>query len=122
VFAWFYFGFELIALSLLAEQNAPFLDEARGLTHVLPPKPSGVLTVLDVLSNVDYVFFAHAGLKAFAEIKDLSSGEVVGSTVRIRCWRVAAQDIPQTVDERLRWLFAQWGKMNAFVRNARETK
>jgi hypothetical protein len=88
----------------------------------LPPKPGRVLTLLDVLPNVDCVFFAHAGLEAFARIKDLSSGEVVGSTVRVRCWRVAAQDIPQTVDERLRWLFAQWGKMNALVRNARETK
>ena len=109
-------------LRKLAAQNAPFLDEARGLTHVLPPKPGGVLTALDVLPNVDCVFFAHPGLEAFAKIKDLSSGEVVGSTVRIRCWRVAAQDIPQTVDERLRWLFAQWRNMNTFVRNARETK
>jgi len=75
---------------------------------------------IDIVGNALPNYFVDGGGNTPREF--LSSGEVVGSTVRIRCWRVAAQDIPQTVDERLRWLFAQWGNMNTFVRNARETK
>lgn len=67
------------------------------------------------------MFFAHTGLETFAEIKDLLSGEVVGSTVRGHLWRVPAADIPRDTAERLRWLYEQWGKVGAFVRNQGET-
>jgi 1-acyl-sn-glycerol-3-phosphate acyltransferase len=89
--------------------------------HVLPPKPGGVLTLLDALPEVDCVFLVHSGLEAFAKVKDLLSGEVIGSTVRVHLWRVDANEVPLTHDERLRWLFAQWGKVDACVRNAMET-
>ncbi len=109
------------ALRQLEARRSELHEAAHALTHVLPPKPGGVLTLLDALPNVDCVFFAHTGLEAFAKIKHLSSGEVVGSTVRIRLWRVDANDIPNDHGERLRWLYAQWGKVNLFVRNTTET-
>lgn len=109
------------ALRKLAAQRSPLYDAARDLTHVLPPKPAGVLTLLEVLPDVDCVFFAHTGLEAFAKIKDVLSGEVVGSTVHVHLWRIDANDIPKTTDERVRWLYAQWGRVNAFVRNPTET-
>jgi 1-acyl-sn-glycerol-3-phosphate acyltransferase len=109
------------ALRKLAAQRSPLYDAARELTHVLPPKPAGVLTLLEVLPDVDCVFFAHTGLEAFAKIKDVLSGEVVGATVHVQLWRIDANDIPKTTDERVRWLYAQWGRVNAFVRNPTET-
>ena len=87
---------------------------------MLPPKPAGVLTLLEELPAVDCVFLSHTGLDAFAKIKDLLSGEVVGSTVHVQCWRVDANEIPKEPDERLHWLYAQWEKINAFVRNPTE--
>jgi hypothetical protein len=39
----------------------------------------------------------------------------------VQLWRVDANDIPKEPDERLRWLYAQWEKVNAFVRNPTET-
>ena len=109
------------ALRELEAEASPLLAAARRLTHVLPPKPAGVLTVFEELPSVDCVFLAHTGLEAFAKIKDLLSGEVVGSTVHVHLWRVNANDIPKEPDERLRWLYAQWEKVNAFVRNPSET-
>lgn len=109
------------ALSKLAARRAPLHDAAQGLTHVLPPKPGGVLALLDALPNVDCVFFAHTGLESFAKIKDLLSGDVVGTTVRVQLWRVDAREIPRTDDERLRWLYTQWERVNAFVRNPIDT-
>ena len=110
-----------IALAKLEAEGGSVRDAAQMLTHVLPPKPGGVLTLLDALPDVDCVFVAHAGLEAFAKVRDLSSGAVVGSTVHVQFWRVAANEIPNDDGERLRWLFQQWGKVNAFVRNATET-
>ncbi len=109
------------ALHELEEGASPLLTAARRLSHVLPPKPAGVLTLLEELPSVDCVFLSHTGLEAFGKIKDLLSGEVVGSTVRLRLWRVAAKDIPKESDERLHWLYAEWEKVNAFVRNPTET-
>ncbi len=109
------------ALRKLEAEASPLLAAARRLTHVLPPKPAGVLTLLRELPSVDCVFLSHTGLEAFAKIGDLLSGEVVGSTVHVQLWRVDANDIPEETDERLRWLYAQWEKVNAFVRNPTET-
>ncbi len=109
------------ALQKLETEASPLLARAHELTHVLPPKPAGVLALLDALPKVDCVFLAHTGLETFAKIRDLMSGAVVGSTVHVYLWRVDANDIPTTTDERLRWLYAQWSRVNAFVRNAHET-
>ena len=108
------------ALRKLEADDSPLVAVARRLSHVLPPKPAGVLTLLEELPAVDCVFLSHTGLEAFAKIKDLLSGEVVGSTVHVQCWRVDANEIPKEPDEQLRWLYAQWEKINAFVRNPTE--
>jgi 1-acyl-sn-glycerol-3-phosphate acyltransferase len=109
------------ALKRLEDRGFPLMDEARAMTRVLPPKPGGVLTLLDALPNVDCVFFAHTGLERFARIENLLDGSVVGSNVRAKLWRVSRAVIPSAEDERLRWLFSEWSKMDAFVRNEVET-
>jgi 1-acyl-sn-glycerol-3-phosphate acyltransferase len=106
-----------ILASLSAEQSE-MAGAARALAHVLPPKPGGVLALIDALPNVDCVFLAHGGLETFAKIGDLMSGQVVGSTVRIKLWRIAADEIPSDRSERLAWLYAQWSKVDEFVGNA----
>jgi 1-acyl-sn-glycerol-3-phosphate acyltransferase len=109
------------ALARLDAQSPELADLARGLTHVLPPKPGGVLTLLEALPGTDCVIFAHTGLEGLAKVKDVLSGAVVGSTVRIRCWRIPATAIPPTADQRLRWLFAEWKKVDTFIGNTTET-
>lgn len=106
-----------IALQKLEAAGSPMSQEARALTRVLPPKPGGVLTLLDALPNVDCVIFAHTGLETFAKIKDLLSGAVVGSSVRIRLWRIPSHEIPEGNNRRLRWLYEEWAKVDAFVRD-----
>lgn len=106
-----------LTLQKLEAAGSPMSREARALTRVLPPKPGGVLTLLDALPNVDCVIFAHTGLETFAKIKDLLSGAVVGSTVRIRLWRIPSHEIPEGNNRRLRWLYEEWAKVDAFVRD-----
>jgi len=109
------------ALDALDRLDDPMAARARAMTHVLPPKPGGVLALLDALPEVDCVFVAHAGLEAFAKIKSLLDGRVVGSSVQVKLWRVSRQDIPNEPDERLLWLYEQWTEVDEFVKNALAT-
>jgi len=102
-------------LARIASDAPEYAARARALMRVLPPKPGGVLALLDALPGVDCVFVAHTGLESFAKIKDLLSGDVVRSTLRIWVWRVPGATIPSTPTERLGWLYEQWGSVSALV-------
>ena len=106
------------ALARLEAEGSPMASRAKALTHVLPPKPGGVLTLLDALPNVDCVIVAHAGLETFAKISSLLDGAVVGSSVRVKLWRVRANEIPDDDAARLEWLYSQWEEVDVFVKNA----
>ena len=109
------------ALAKLQLEGSPLAGAAADMTHVLPPKPGGVLTLLEALPEVDCVFFAHTGLERFAKIENLLDGAVVGSKVRVKLWRVPRVEVPLSDEQRLQWLFAQWTEVDSFVRNAFET-
>jgi 1-acyl-sn-glycerol-3-phosphate acyltransferase len=104
------------ALDRLQSEGSPFAEAARAMSSVLPPKPGGVLTLLNALPDVDCVFIAHRGLESFAKISSLLSGEVVGARVDVKFWRVEGSAIPREDDERLRWLYDQWSQVDTFVR------
>jgi len=90
---------------------------ADALTHVLPPRPGGVLTLLDALPDVDCAILAHQGLEGLQKVKDVFSGSVIGSRVRGKVWRVRRSNIPATDEERIRWLYEQWSRVDAFVKD-----
>ena len=109
------------ALARLEADGSAYRDAAHALLCTLPPKPGGVLTLLDALPNVDCVFLAHSGLERFAKIGSLLDGAVVGSTVRVKLWRVPRSEVPTDDPERLVWLFERWSEVDLFVRNALRT-
>ena len=101
----------------LREQAPELAPAADALTHVLPPRPGGVLTLLDALPDVDCAILVHQGLEGLQKVKDVFSGSVIGSTVRGKVWRVRRSDIPATDEERIRWLYEQWSRVDAFVKD-----
>ena len=100
------------ALERLAGSPVLF-EKAKGLRHVLPPRVGGPTTLLD--SGYDVVFCAHHGLGGFAKIGDIWAGGMVGRTVNVRFWRVAAPDIPQGRRDRIDWLFGWWQHMYDWI-------
>ena len=100
------------------EQAPELAAAADALTHVLPPRPGGVLTLLDALPDVDCAILAHQGLEGLQKVKDVFSGSVIGSRVRGKVWRVRRSNIPATDEERIRWLYEQWSRVDAFVKDA----
>ena len=106
-----------IAIKKLASTHPDLVPIAEGLKHCLPPKPGGALSLMDAAPEADILFVAHRGLEGLAEINDLLSGNVVGKKVQVQIWRVAATDIPRG-DDRRRWLFEWWKRIDDFVGEA----
>ena len=110
---------KLVRARKRVREQAPELAGAvDALTHVLPPRPGGVLTLLDALPDVDCAILAHRGLEGLQKVKDVFSGSVIGSRVRGKVWRVRRSNIPATDEERIRWLYEQWSLVDAFVKDA----
>ena len=110
---------KLVRARKRVREQAPELAGAvDALTHVLPPRPGGVLTLLDALPDVDCAILAHQGLEGLQKVKDVFSGSVIGSRVRGKVWRVRRSNIPATDEERIRWLYEQWSRVDAFVKDA----
>lgn len=104
-----------IALERLQKQHPELVPIAESYSHCLPPKTGGALALLDAAPGIDVLIVAHRGLEGLAEIADLWGGTVVGKSVKIRVWRVPSSEIPQSKEERERWLFDWWKRVDDFV-------
>jgi 1-acyl-sn-glycerol-3-phosphate acyltransferase len=96
--------------------DARLVARARGFERVLPPRLGGSLALLDRNPGADVLFCAHVGFDAAATFWHFWNGTLVGETIRVRFWRVPAAEIPKERDARIDWLFGQWERMDAYVR------
>jgi 1-acyl-sn-glycerol-3-phosphate acyltransferase len=108
-------GKKKIALERLQTQHPELVPIAESYSHCLPPKTGGALALLDAAPGTDALIVAHRGLEGLAEIADLWGGTVVGKSVKIRVWRVPSGEIPKSKEERERWLFDWWKRVDDFV-------
>lgn len=105
------------ARAKLAEGNPLLHDLSADFRRVLPPRPGGTLALLEhgLPQGADVVIFAHAGLERLVRLHDVLSGKILGDLVRLRLWRIPGHEIPAGREERLRWLYAQWERVDAFA-------
>jgi 1-acyl-sn-glycerol-3-phosphate acyltransferase len=96
--------------------DAALVERARGFQRVLPPRLGGTLALLDRSHGADVVFCAHVGFDAAATFWHFWNGSLVGQTIRVRFWRVPHAEIPKDRDARIDWLYTQWERMDAYVR------
>jgi 1-acyl-sn-glycerol-3-phosphate acyltransferase len=98
------------------------LAAAESLTHVLPPRPGGVLALLAAAPNADVVVCAHTGFEGTASIGQIWRGALVGRTVRVQFRRVPRAEIPADADAALAWLRSEWRRVDAWVRDNRPVR
>lgn len=91
------------------------LERARSLQNVLPPRLGGSLALLEAAEGVDAVFLAHTGLESATRYQSILGGGLIGSTVRVRMWRVPAEAIPTSNEARIAWLCDQWQEVDRWV-------
>lgn len=106
---------ERVLAKLRAADDARDFERAQSLQHVLPPKPGGVLTVLEAAPHLDVVFCAHRGFAQVRSFADIAQGGLVGQEVYVEFWRCAAKSIPKGTEERKAWLHAQWQRVDRVV-------
>ena len=91
------------------------LERTKRLQHVLPPRRGGALALLETRSDVDVAFLAHVGFEGAASLNDIWRGNLIGRTIHLCFWRVPSATIPQTAEDRVEWLDAQWQRIDAWI-------
>jgi 1-acyl-sn-glycerol-3-phosphate acyltransferase len=99
----------------LREKDPAAAAAAAALTHVLPFRLGGTQALLDGAPHADLVFCAHTGYENSARLADFVAGGLYRATVKVRCWRVAARDVPSEPAARAAFFDREWQKVNDWV-------
>ncbi|NNE94857.1 MAG: hypothetical protein HKN24_02400 [Acidimicrobiales bacterium] len=85
-------------------------DELRNL---LPPKPAGVLTLLNARSDITPVVLAHRGLDNVAHFKGIWSSIPLRDPIVVRWWETAPPPVDKSA--RVRWLQDEWRRADRWI-------
>ena len=103
------------AQEIVRERQPEVAPLAACLQNILPPRLGGPLALLDAAQGTDVVLFGHVGLDGFEYISDIWRGGLVGSTVKLRCWRFGAAEVPRSEEALTRWLYDRWQQLDDWV-------
>ncbi|MDA3038956.1 MAG: 1-acyl-sn-glycerol-3-phosphate acyltransferase [Actinomycetota bacterium] len=95
------------AIARLAEENPQRARRLAPLRRSLPPRPGGVLALLESI-EADVVVITHHGLERFASFSDLAKAVPLRDPVRVTAWRIPREEIPVGDTDRIAWLDAIW--------------
>ena len=105
------------ALARLEGSDPVRAERLRDLRHVLPPRPGGVLSLLDGAPDADVVLIAHAGFEAIPSIAELSRRAPLDQAISVAVWRVPRAQIPDDADGRVKWLDDEWLRLDQWVQS-----
>ncbi len=103
------------AIEKLAERDPALAASAERMEYVLPPKPGGVLAILEGAPDADVLLLAHAGFDGLRLISDIWHGDLVGRDVRVKLTRIPRSEIPADRDAQVTWLFQTWEGVDRWV-------
>lgn len=83
-------------------------DRLGGLTHLLPPRPGGMLTLLDTLPEADVVVLDHRGLDRYRRLTDIARSAPITKPITVTARRIPRSQIPSDQAARIRWLDDLW--------------
>jgi 1-acyl-sn-glycerol-3-phosphate acyltransferase len=90
-------------------------QRAERFTHVLAPKPGGVVAALDAAPEADVLLVAHTGLDHVLTLRDVWHSLPMDKRIVMRWWRVPRAEIPTEREARIEWLFDRWAEIDAWV-------
>jgi 1-acyl-sn-glycerol-3-phosphate acyltransferase len=88
---------------------------AERMRHVLAPRPGGFLAALSAAPEADVVLVAHTGLDHLATVADIWRELPMDKRLIMRWWRVPRDQIPESEDARIDWLFGWWEEIDRWV-------
>ena len=88
---------------------------AEQMTHVLAPRPGGLLAALDAAPEADVVLVAHTGLDHMLTVGDVWRELPTDKVIVMRWWHVPRDEIPAGREAQIEWLFGWWERIDAWV-------
>jgi 1-acyl-sn-glycerol-3-phosphate acyltransferase len=88
---------------------------AEQMTHVLAPRPGGLLAALDAAPGADVVMVAHTGLDHMLTVGDVWRELPMDKVIVMRWWQVPRDEIPPGREARIDWLFGWWEQIDQWV-------
>jgi 1-acyl-sn-glycerol-3-phosphate acyltransferase len=88
---------------------------AEQMTHVLAPRPGGLLAALDAAPEADVVLVAHTGLDHVLTVGDVWRELPMDKVIVMRWWQVPRDEIPADRETRIEWLFGWWEQIDEWV-------
>lgn len=88
---------------------------AEEMTHVLAPRPGGVLAALEAAPEADVLMVAHTGLDHMLTIADVWRELPMDKQITMRWWHVARSEIPADKDARIDWLYGWWERVDDWI-------
>ncbi len=92
------------------------------LDHLLPPRPGGIGALMEGRPDADLMFIGHTGFEPFGSFRSIYANVPFRSPVEVKVWRVAADDLPETLDARLRRVDDQWLEMDDWIGQQRSNR
>jgi 1-acyl-sn-glycerol-3-phosphate acyltransferase len=88
---------------------------AEEMTHVLAPRPGGVLAALEAAPGADVLMVAHTGLDHMLTIGDVWRELPMDKQITMRWWQVPREEIPDDRDARIDWLYEWWERVDDWI-------
>ena len=88
---------------------------AERMTHVLAPRPGGLLAALDAAPEADVVLVAHTGLDHMLTVADVWRELPMDKVIVMRWWQVPRAEIPHGRDQQIEWLFGWWERIDEWI-------
>ena len=98
---------------LQAEHRHDAARAAALMANVLPPRPAGVLAVLESHPDLPVVLLAHAGLDRLVSLKAAWGALPLPVPMTVRAWPTSA--VPAGDEARLAWLTTEWATVDEWV-------
>ncbi len=90
-------------------------EVAREMRHVLLPRSGGASAAVSAAQGAEIVFVAHTGLEDLSSFVDLWRGTPMDTSIRVKLWRVPAEDLPTDDADAARWLLQWWTRIDAWI-------
>lgn len=108
------------AKEILREGSPEISKLAERMVNLLPPRLGGTLALLEQAPELDVIICGHVGFDGYQYISDIWRGDLVGAEIRVKFWRIPAEQIPRDEQGRIEWLYAQWHQLDDWVGHQRE--
>ncbi len=103
------------SIARLAERDPSRAERLAGLRHLLPPRPAGLMSLLNASPDADVVVINHAGFDRYPTLAELARHAPLTRPIEVTATRIPRREIPDDASERIAWLDGLWCDMDRWV-------